>query len=77
MLPGYQRQGIGKRLMELGLKWLGNDRDIYVNVVSYNDKAIRFYEKFGFVKTGKKVTDEVAVLPSGKTLSEIEMVKES
>ena len=77
ILPNYQGQGGGKRLMEVGLKWLGNDKDIYVNVVSYNDKAIRFYEKFGFVKTGKKVTDKVAVLPSGKVLPEIEMVRKT
>lgn len=75
LLPEYQGHGVGRKLMEAALTWLGSEQDIYLNVASYNDKAIAFYEKFGFKKTGKDVTDPVAVLPSGKTIPEIEMVR--
>ena len=75
VLPSYQGNGIGRRLFDMSLQWLGNDKDIYVNVVSYNVNAIKFYEKFGFIKTGKNVVDDIASLPSGVTLPEIEMVK--
>jgi len=77
LLPEYQGQGIGKKLMEMALKWLEKDNDIYVNVVAYNKPAIAFYQRFGFVKTGKEVTDAVAILPSGKILPEIEMVRKT
>lgn len=75
LLPNYQGKSVGKQLMETALNWLGNNSDVYVNVASYNNKAIQFYEKFGFAKTGKEVKDDVAVLPSGKTIPEIELLK--
>lgn len=75
LLPEYQNKGIGKKLLGIALNWLGNDKDIYVNVASYNEYAIRFYKKFGFVETNKIVSDDAAVLPSGKTVPEIEMIK--
>jgi RimJ/RimL family protein N-acetyltransferase len=45
-------------------------------VASYNQKAISFYEKFGFKKTGKSVIEDVARFPSGATIPEIEMVRD-
>lgn len=75
LLPEYQGKGAGRQLMEAGLAWLGSDKDIYVNVASYNDNAIKFYERFGFVRTGRDVSDPVAALPSGKNIPETEMVK--
>lgn len=77
VLPSYQGKRVGKRLMEAGLSWLGNKQDVYINVVSYNQKAIEFYTKFGFVKTGKEARDAAAILPSGKILPEIEMAKKA
>lgn len=41
--------------MKKTLTWLGKEKDIYVNLVSYNQKAINFYQSFGFIKTGKNV----------------------
>lgn len=75
VLPAYQGQGIGQKLMTAALSWLGHDHDIYVNVVTYNQPAIDFYQRCGFVKTGKKVIDQAAILPSGKILPEIEMIR--
>jgi GNAT superfamily N-acetyltransferase len=75
VLPEYQRQGIGSQLIQSAFKWLGNEAPILLNVASYNQKAINFYQKHGFVKTGKKVQDPAAKLPSGAVIPEIEMVK--
>ena len=76
VLPYLQGRGWGKQLMEKALSWLKDDRDIYVNVVSYNTKAINFYEKFGFFKTGRDEHSKgVEPLPSGKIIREIEMVR--
>jgi len=74
VLPEYQRNGIGKQLMEKALVWCRNDRDIFVHVVRYNTKAIVFYKKIGFTETGKVGTfDSVATLSCGKTLPEVEL----
>lgn len=75
VLPNYQRRGIGKMLMEKGLEWLGSNKDILVNVASYNQKAQEFYRKFGFELTGKDVTDAHRPLAFGKVIPEVEMKK--
>ncbi len=76
ILPAYQGKGLGKRLIEKAFSWLGDKKDILINVARYNKQAISFYKKFGFVKTGKAVTlDNAAKLPSGKFIPEIELVK--
>jgi diamine N-acetyltransferase len=74
ILPLFQGEGLGKKLMKRALLWLGNKKDIYVNLASYNTKALKFYERFGFAKTGKNAVSTVT-LPSGKILPEVEMVK--
>lgn len=75
VLPPFQRLGIGEKLFSAACDWLGKEKPICVNVAAYNENAISFYEKMGCIKTGKSVTDEVARLPRGKTIPEIEMVK--
>lgn len=76
VLPKYQSMGIGSKLITKALKWLGNRKTIYINVVEYNLNAINFYKKHGFAETGKSgVLDSAASLPSGKTLPEIELIK--
>lgn len=75
VLPSYQGKGIGHQLITQGLKWLG-DRKIYINVVEYNVNAKNFYKNYGFIETGAKgVFDTAASLPSGKFLTEVELVK--
>lgn len=75
VLPRFQRLGIGRRLFSAACDWLGTDKHICINVASYNENAIGFYERVGFIKTGKSVTDETATLSNGKIIPEIEMVK--
>lgn len=78
VLPNYQGQGIGKRLMQESLNWLDSKKDIYVNVASYNKKAIKFYENFfGFVESARPIHSEVCKLPSGAVIPEIELVKKA
>jgi len=78
VIPSFQGKGLGKQLMEKALSWLEDDRDVCVNVASYNSQAINFYEKFGFVKTGRNVHSKgVESLPSGKIIPEIEMVRKT
>ena len=77
VLPEFQRQGLGKKLMEKALVWLGREKDIYVNSASYNIQALKFYEKFGFNKSSRSVNSTVEPLPTGKAIPEIEMVKKA
>jgi len=74
ILPEYQGMGLGKRLISRGIGWLGDKRPIYVNVVTYNSRAIGFYKSCGFTKTDKEVHDTAADFPSGRSTPEIEMV---
>jgi ribosomal protein S18 acetylase RimI-like enzyme len=50
--PDTQGAGIGSKLLQKAVDWHGREQDIYLHVVSDNDKAIGFYEHFGFQKTG-------------------------
>jgi len=76
ILPNYQGKGVGKLLIEKAFAWSGTDKDILVNVASYNQQAIGFYKRFGFIETGRcGVFDKGAKLPSGKLIPEIEMVR--
>jgi ribosomal protein S18 acetylase RimI-like enzyme len=71
VLPEYHGRGVGKLLIEPAMKWLGNEKDVVVWVFSHNNQAIRFYEKHGFVKSGKTSTWPV----NGKPIPDLEMVK--
>lgn len=75
VLPGYQGHGTGKKLISMGFEWLGEAKDIYVGVASYNTDSIRFYEKCGFIKTGEVGDSPATKLPFGSIIPEIEMVR--
>jgi RimJ/RimL family protein N-acetyltransferase len=45
--PELQGKGVADTLMMQAKQWL-NDRTIEIEVVSYNQRAISFYERFGF-----------------------------
>ena len=45
----YERQGIGRALMEKAHEIAGGEKDIAIYLVA-NDKAIPFYEKLGMEK---------------------------
>lgn len=71
--PDYQGKGIGSDLLLQAIAWHGRDGDIYLRVVSYNQNAIRFYERNGFQKTGTIFPEEFDKAQGIKLLSEIEM----
>ena len=53
VLSEYYGTGVGLRLMQAGLKELSTYPEVYLWVLKDNKRAIRFYEKCGFVLTGK------------------------
>ncbi|HEY4513185.1 MAG TPA: GNAT family N-acetyltransferase [Candidatus Paceibacterota bacterium] len=77
VLPELQGKGLGKKLMEKALEWLGSNLDIILQVVVYNTQAIGFYKKMGFEETANKVVFTGTQLPSGKEIPRIEMIKKA
>lgn len=76
ILPEYQRSGIGRKLWAEALNFFNKDKNIIVQVATYNKKAISFYESLGFVDTGKRFTEERHRMPvSKKLIPEMEMKK--
>ena len=46
--PDHQGCGVAARLMVEGMTWLGLDEPMWLTVIRHNQRAIRFYRKFGF-----------------------------
>lgn len=46
--PDYHGTDVSTLLMKIGIAWLGEDNDIWLNVIRHNERAIRFYKRFGF-----------------------------
>ncbi len=68
-------QGIGTQLLQRAIAWFNQLEDIYLYVVSYNDRAIAFYERYGFKKTEAGIfIDPFVKKRSGIDLPKIEMV---
>lgn len=75
ILPEYQRLGLGKLFFEQIKIFFHDNRDIIIEVVEYNQNAINFYKKLGFVETGKKIRNEqFRLIRSNMILPEIEMI---
>jgi len=74
VLPTYQHKGVGKALWNTASKFINPDKKTIVQVADYNEKAIKFYEKLGFVDTGKRFSDKKFTMKSGAIIPEMEMV---
>lgn len=74
VLPAYQGRGIGKKLCQQAFQFLGSDQDIFLGVAIYNDQALGFYKKLGFVDTGRRFSEERFRMKSGALIQEMEMV---
>jgi len=46
--PRFHGTPVSAALMEAGIAWLGADRALWLNVIRHNERAIRFYRRFGF-----------------------------
>lgn len=73
VLPEFQGKGIGSTLMADFLAWAERFPKITVHVAIYNKQAISFYERKGFVDTGKRFAEERFLMKSGNTIPELEM----
>ena len=69
LLKEYYGQGIGYRLMQEALRLLDGHPSIVVWVLKDNERAIRFYQKCGFVADGKEKT-----LKLGSEVKEMRMI---
>jgi ribosomal protein S18 acetylase RimI-like enzyme len=74
VLPAYQGKGIGKLLWQDALLYFGKEKDIIVQVATYNTKAIAFYKKLGFIDTGKRYSEERHRMKSGAVITDMEMI---
>ncbi len=74
VLPSYQRKGVGAQLMATAMEWLGSELDITLDVAAYNQKAIHFYESWGFTIVGPN-PDKDSILPNGKRIPSIQMIR--
>jgi ribosomal protein S18 acetylase RimI-like enzyme len=74
VLPEYHRSGIGTMLWNAVKDFIDESKDTIVQVADYNQQAINFYEKLGFVDTGKRWKDERWKMRSGAYIPEMEMI---
>lgn len=58
--PGHRGTGVARELLEALLDWAGAGglRTLQLCVVESNDRALAFYERFGFVATGETMPYE-------------------
>ena len=74
VLPSYQGQGIGRMFWSEALKFFDKNKKIIVQVATYNEKAIKFYESLGFKDNEKRFSEEKHRMPISKVLiPEMEM----
>lgn len=75
VLPGYQGLGFGSALWFEANKFLDANKKTIVHVASYNNRAIGFYEKLGFISTGRVFSDERFKMRNGAMIPELEMIR--
>ena len=55
--PDFHGSEVSRALMLAGMDWLGTERPMWLNVIQYNERAIRFYRRFGFEIAGSGAPD--------------------
>jgi len=55
--------GLAQQLTDAAMDWLGNNRDIRLTVVAYNNRAQAFYRKIGFepVPGSERIKDSTGI----------------
>lgn len=51
--PTHKKRGAGGFVFESAIEWLGTDKPISLEVVSYNLDSIGFYKRYGFEPSGQ------------------------
>jgi len=46
--PDFHGSAVAASLMEHGMRWLGLEQPMWLTVIAYNERAQRFYRRFGF-----------------------------
>ena len=54
--PEKQRQGLGTKLLEFGIKQMTSISRVYTTVLAANNVGVDFFEKYGFEFTGEQRT---------------------
>ena len=75
VLPEYQKEGVGRKLIDKAFDWLGDNKDSFVAVAKYNANAIHFYKRMGFEGEAEVPPSPAGQLPTGKTIPEVEMIR--
>lgn len=57
--PDFHGSYVAKSLMRNGIDWLGVANPIWLNVIRHNERAIRFYRRFGFEVDPSAITKHV------------------
>ncbi len=73
VLPTHQGQGLGRRLMQCVIDWLGNEKPIHLSVAIYSHSAIALYKKFGFEQGGQDPSSPS--FASGATIPSLSMIR--
>ena len=63
VLPKFQGQKIGFRLWQAVLPEIPKSKKVILRVANYNDQAINFYKKLGFVLNGTGLCDIRVQMP--------------
>jgi ribosomal protein S18 acetylase RimI-like enzyme len=74
VLPEYQRLGIGSAIWRETQKLLESNKEIIVQVATYNTGAIEFYKRCGFRDTGKRWEEKKFRLRSGAAIPAMELL---
>ncbi len=75
VLSSSHGKGVGRKLVEKAISFLGREKPIVLEVVTYNVHALNFYKKLGFRESGREIDEaQIMRLPSGIALPEVEMI---
>lgn len=74
ILPEYQGKGVGTLLWGAVKDYINPDKKTIVEVADYNEQAIGFYKKLGFVDTGERWTKEKWKMKSGNFIPEMRLI---
>jgi len=72
--PKYFGKGVGAILMKAALEYMKDCKEVYVECTAYNERAKKFYMKYGF-KLDESIKTPGFVLVTGKVLPEQTLIK--